>query len=116
MRGFLRAYVRAVLERRGDLSITAVLLLALVIGSGVAMHLLERRAQPEAFGTLAACLYWASMTVTTVGYGDLAPATGAGRLVAVLTAFIGAGFLVVTAGILAAGFVEEMEKHPARRR
>ena len=62
-------------------------------------------------------LWWAFVTVTTVGYGDVTPQTGAGKLLAVALMVGGIGFLLVLAGALVEHFVAvEVEEHEVLRR
>lgn len=80
------------------------LLLLLALVTGVAVWLLERRRNPDQFGGrgirgIGAGLWWSAVTMTTVGYGDKAPRTATGRLVALIWMFIG---VVLVAGFTAA--------------
>ena len=82
-----------------------MLLCASVLG-----YLLERHAQPEAFGTMPKALWWAITTLTTTGYGDVTPATGAGRVLGGLVMMSGIMVFALWAGILATGFSQEMRR------
>jgi ABC-type amino acid transport substrate-binding protein len=80
------------------------LLLLLLLATGLAVWLLERRRNPEQFGGrgirgIGAGLWWSAVTMTTVGYGDKAPRTAPGRLVALVWMFVG---VVLVAGFTAA--------------
>jgi voltage-gated potassium channel len=81
----------------------------LLFGS-VALHVLERNAQPALFGSLPSTLWWAVVTLTTVGYGDVVPVTPLGRMVAALVMICGLGVFGLWTGILATGFVAETRR------
>ncbi|MEM6551068.1 MAG: ion transporter [Planctomycetota bacterium] len=96
------------------LAVFLVLLILLVLCSSV-MYYAENSAQPDAFSSIPATMWWAAITLTTVGYGDISPVTGLGKLVATCVAFIGIGMFALPAGILAAGYSDEMERLRTRR-
>lgn len=80
-----------------------VMSLLLVIAASM-MYLVEQRAQPEHFGSVPQSLWWAVVTMTTVGYGDVVPVTMAGKVIAAAVAVISVGMVALPAGILASGF------------
>ncbi|NPV93100.1 MAG: potassium channel protein [Firmicutes bacterium] len=80
-------------------------LIALLLLGALVMHLLERDVNPN-FATYGNSLWWAVTTITTVGYGDEYPVTGAGRLLASLVMFGGIGSF----GFLAGTLLEELLK------
>jgi voltage-gated potassium channel len=86
-----------------------VLTVVLLLASGVMYHV-ERAAQPEAFGSIPAAMWWAIATLTTVGYGDVAPVTPLGRIVAGFVAMIGIFMFALPTAILGAGFLQEIQK------
>lgn len=74
------------------------------------IYITEHQAQPEAFGSVPAALYWAIVTLTTVGYGDVVPVTPAGRVLGVIVMMLGVGTLAIPTGILATGFTLELRR------
>jgi len=74
------------------------------------VYFLERDAQPVAFGSVPAALWWAVATLTTVGYGDVVPITPLGRLVAAFVMICGLGVFGLWTGILATGFAAETRR------
>lgn len=97
---------------------SAQAMLSVLLGFGIVLivaaslaYLAERHAQPYAFGSIPAALWWAIETLTTVGYGDEIPVTLAGRLLAGIVMVTGVMLFALWAGILASGYAEE-----ARRR
>jgi voltage-gated potassium channel len=97
------------LERRALFG-TLLLLLCLMCLCAEAMYLIEGRVQPQMFGNLPSCMYWAIITLTTVGYGDTYPVTAAGRLLAGVTAIMGLGLFALPVGIIASAFVSEIHR------
>ena len=68
----------------------------------------EHEAQPETFSSIPASMWWAIVTLTTVGYGDTVPMTAAGRVLAALTAVLGIAMLALPTAILTSGLMEKM--------
>jgi len=98
-----------VLEARPLLSVLVLFLMVLFLAS-VAVYALERDGQPVAFGTLPATLWWAVVTLTTTGYGDVVPVTPLGRLIAGLVMICGLGVFGLWTGILATAFAAETRR------
>ncbi|WP_165246938.1 ion transporter [Adlercreutzia sp. ZJ141] len=77
------------------------------VASSVLMYEAEHAVQPEQFDSVFTGLYWAMTTMTTTGYGDLAPITPLGRLIGVVVMALSIGVVAIPAGIFSAGFVAE---------
>ena len=88
----------------------ASLSLVLLILSAWGMYLIEGPTHPEHFSSVPDALWWAVITMTTVGYGDVIPVTTGGRLFAGLVSIIGFATAALPAGVLAAGFVGEVRR------
>lgn len=81
------------------------------------LYFIEGDTKPEAFGSITRALWWAVVTLTTVGYGDVYPETAWGRVAAALVALAGVGIVALPTGILASAFAEEFrERHEAGQR
>ncbi len=89
-----------------------VLTMLLIVVSTFA-YLIEGPAQPEDFGSIPDAMYWAIVTMTTVGYGDVVPITPWGKLLAAIIGLIGVGMVALPAGLLASGFSQQL--HERRR-
>jgi voltage-gated potassium channel len=90
-----------------------VLSLLLLIAASLA-YAAEHAVQPEAFGTIPDALWWAVITMTTVGFGDVVPITPAGRVIGGVIAIIGIGMVALPAGLLAAAFSEQIHLRDQR--
>jgi voltage-gated potassium channel len=96
-------------ERRALFGCLVIFAGATLIAAAV-MHVAERGAQPDKFGTIPDAMWWAIVTLGTVGYGDVVPITPLGRIIAALT--ICAGFIMIALpiGIVATGFSREIHR------
>ena len=65
--------------------------------------------EPESFRNYFDALYWATVSLTTMGYGDIYPVTTIGRLVTMFSSFIGIAIVALPAGIITAGYMSEVE-------
>jgi voltage-gated potassium channel len=78
------------------------------------LYFIEGDTKPETFGSITRSMWWAIVTLTTVGYGDAYPETVWGRVAAGLVALAGVGIVAMPTGILASAFAEEFrERHEA---
>lgn len=98
-------------EKRSFIAALYLLLIVLLL-FGSLMYFAEHSAQPDKFGSIPQSLYWAAITLTTVGYGDVSPVTWVGQMIAVMTAFMGVCTVALLTGIVANAFANQL----ARRR
>lgn len=91
------------------LTVLAVLIVLLILASAL-MYYAENSAQPESFSSIPTTAWWGIVTLTTVGYGDMAPITAVGRVIAGVMAILGIGLFALPAGILGSGFMQEVER------
>lgn len=89
--------------------ITLIILTVMFIFASALMYHAEHDAQPEAFESIPHAMWWAIVTLTTVGYGDILPVTVQGKVLGAIIAVIGIGMFALPAGVIAAGFIEEIK-------
>lgn len=65
--------------------------------------------EPNTFNNFFEAIYWATISLTTVGYGDVYPVTDAGRIVTMLSSFVGIAIAALPAGIITAGYMDELK-------
>ncbi|MBC8316942.1 MAG: ion transporter [Desulfobulbaceae bacterium] len=80
------------------------IMMILVVLSSAGMYVVERSTQPEVFSSIPRAMWWAVVTLTTVGYGDVVPVSLAGRLLGVVITILGVGMAALPGGILRSGF------------
>lgn len=101
---------KVVSKRKEELLITVTIVLVLLVLASSMMYYLEHEVQPEAFSSIPETMWWGVATLTTVGYGDVYPITGLGKVLGAFIAILGVGIFALPAGIIAAGFESEMSK------
>lgn len=112
----LQMLLRVVKSRREQLLSSVLILLILAVVSASLMFYAEHEAQPKAFSSIPAAMWWAVATLTTIGYGDVYPITVIGKFMASIIAVLGIGMFALPTGILGAGFVEELEQQKETRK
>jgi voltage-gated potassium channel len=85
-------------------------LIIVMLVAATGMYLFEREAQPEAFSSIPAAMWWAFATLTTVGYGDITPITPAGKVFGALISVVGIAMVALPTGILASAFSEQLRR------
>ena len=106
----MRSLLDALYSERRALFGCFVILCGATLIAAALMHLAESAAQPEKFGTIPDAMWWAIVTLGTVGYGDSVPITTAGRLIGGLTIFAGLLMVALPVGIVATAFANEVHR------
>ena len=83
---------------------------ALAIAYVVVSALIIINVEPDSFNTFFDALYWATVSLTTMGYGDIYPVTTMGRLVTKASSVFGIAIVALPAGIITAGYMDEINK------
>lgn len=100
---------RVLKKQREHLVVICVALGVVLTVTSSIVFLIEHEVQPEVFSSIPATMWWAVTTLTTVGYGDMYPISAAGKACAAFIAVCGIGLFALPAGVLASGFIEEMQ-------
>ena len=106
----MRSLLEALYSERRALVGCFVILCGATLIAAALMHVAEAAAQPDKFGTIPDAMWWAIVTLGTIGYGDAVPITVAGRLVAGLTIFVGLLMVALPVGIVATAFANEVHR------
>jgi voltage-gated potassium channel len=82
----------------------------LIYFSSVGIYFFENEAQPDAFSSIFAAMWWSVATLTTVGYGDIYPITAGGKIFSTFIVFIGLGLVAIPTGIVASSLTKALMK------
>ncbi|WP_158975010.1 ion transporter [Cellulophaga sp. L1A9] len=96
-------------ETKAELTITIFVTFVLMILSSTLMFYIEHDDQPEQFSNIGDAFWWSIATLTTVGYGDVYPVTGLGKLLSGVIALIGIGFVALPTGIISSAFISRIQ-------
>lgn len=109
-----RLIIRVLEQKLAYIGVSLIFVLSLLIIASSLMYVIEHDVQPDAFSSIPATMWWAIVTLTTVGYGDIYPVTTMGKVLSGFIALLGIGVFALPAGILASGFSDEIHKKYAR--
>lgn len=94
--------------RRVKSQLFAVLVLTMIYILASAMFIFQL--EPDIFNNFFDALYWATISITTIGYGDISPVTTIGRLVTMISALVGVAVIALPSGIITAAYMDEIKK------
>jgi voltage-gated potassium channel len=97
-------------SKKEELVLCLLITLTLIVVASSLMYFVEHDEQPNKFSSIPGTMWWSVTTLTTVGYGDVFPITGLGRILTAFISILGIGMFALPAGILASGFSEEFQK------
>jgi voltage-gated potassium channel len=92
-------------EKDALLTIIGIAVLYILISALVVLNI-----EPETFGDYFHAVYWATISLTTMGYGDIYPTSVQGQIVTMISSFIGIAVVAMPASVITAGFMEELSK------
>lgn len=93
-------------KQKKVLSAVATMAVAYVLISALVIYNVE----PESFDTFFDAIYWATISLTTVGYGDIYPITTIGRIVTMISSVFGIAIIALPSGVITAGYLSEINK------
>jgi voltage-gated potassium channel len=103
------------ITKANDLKLSLVLIAFLIIIASSLLYFAEHNAQPKVFSSIPATIWWAVVTITSVGYGDMVPVTILGKILTGVITLSGLAILALPAGIITSGFLEETRKLKSKK-
>jgi voltage-gated potassium channel len=104
----------AIASRRYELLLTLAIGLVILLLGSTTLYWIEGDIQPDKFGSIPRAMWWAVVTLTTIGYGDVYPITPLGKFAAAAIAIAGVGVIALPTGILAAAFSDGLQRQKAK--
>jgi voltage-gated potassium channel len=106
----MRSLLDVLYRERRALFGCLVITLGTALVAAALMHLAEGKVQPEKLGTIPDALWWAIVTLGTIGYGDVVPVTAVGKMIATGTIFLGLIMIALPVGIIATAFADQIHR------
>lgn len=106
----IRNIARVIIGKKEELFMSVFILLIVLIMSSSLMYFVENSAQPEAFSSIPASMWWGIITLTTIGYGDIYPITPLGKFLGGIIAIIGIGMIALPAAVIVSGYFKQQEE------
>ncbi|HZD89569.1 MAG TPA: cyclic nucleotide-gated ion channel [Pseudolabrys sp.] len=106
----MRSLLDVLYSERRALFGCLVITLGIALVAAALMHLAEGRVQPDKLGTIPAALWWAIVTLGTIGYGDVVPVTALGKFIATGTIICGLVVIALPVGIIATAFADQIHR------
>lgn len=97
--------------QRYEFAVFGLLSIIILFIASVGVYTFEHEAQPDAFPSIPASMWWAVATLTTVGYGDVYPITAGGRVFTGVVLFVGLGLVAVPTGLIATSLQRDSDKN-----
>jgi len=104
----MRILLVVISKEKGSFQAVIFILIIMIVTASSGIYLVENHAQPEEFESIPKAMWWAVVTLTTVGYGDVIPITNAGKILGAIITILGVGLAALPAGILATGLANEL--------
>lgn len=92
-------------RQKGPLSYVLILAVGYIVISALIIFNVE----PDSFNSFFDAIYWATVSLTTMGYGDIYPVTEIGRIVTMVSSLFGIAIVALPAGIITAGYMDEIK-------
>ena len=106
----LKLFIKALSSVKNELIFTLFLSILIILFSASAIYYLEYESQPEKFSSITEAIWWATISLATVGYGDVYPITVLGKIFATIISLVGIGIVAIPTGVISASFVEQINK------
>jgi voltage-gated potassium channel len=109
----LQTLARVARAKKEELVATLSLIALLLVMASSAVYFAEKDSPNTQFTSIPASMWWAIVTLATVGYGDVVPMTIAGKIIGGFVALLGIGLFALPTGILGSGFMEDVQRRRA---
>lgn len=112
-------FIRVLVKERSVLLSVLMLAVFYIVITALIMFNIEPHINPitgeQTFNSFFDAIYWATVTLTTVGYGDLTPVTDAGRLISMISSLFGVAIIALPSGVITASYMDELKEYKEKQ-
>lgn len=102
----LKIIARVFKKKSHQLISSVIIIMLITLISSVLVYNIEKEVQPEVFDNVFSGMWWAIITVTSIGYGDMYPITPMGKLISAIVGIVGIISVAILTGVISAGFID----------
>jgi voltage-gated potassium channel len=106
----MRIIANVIRKVKSQLLAVLILIVIYIFVSAMMIYQLE----PDLFNNFFDALYWATISITTIGYGDISPVTTSGRMITMVSALVGMAVIALPTGIITAAYMNEINKKKSK--
>lgn len=100
--------VKTIVEKKKEIIFSLLITVFIIFVSSIILYIVEGPSNPEHFGSIPRAFWWATITLTTIGYGDVYPVTVLGKIATVIISICGIGIVAIPTGIIAGSFTSNL--------
>ena len=100
--------VKTIFEKKKEIIFSLLITVFIIFVSSIILYIVEGPSNPEHFGSIPRAFWWATITLTTIGYGDVYPVTVLGKIATVIISICGIGIVAIPTGIIAGSFTSNL--------
>jgi len=106
----INGVVKAINQKKKEIIFSLVITVFIIFIASIILYVVEGPSNPDHFGSIPRAFWWATITLTTIGYGDVYPVTILGKVATVIISICGIGIVAIPTGIIAGSFSSNLNK------
>ena len=106
----INGVIKTIIQKKKEIVFSLVITVFIIFIASIVLYVVEGPSNPDHFGSIPRAFWWATITLTTIGYGDVYPITVLGKIATVVISICGIGIVAIPTGIIAGSFSNNLQK------
>ena len=106
----INGVIKTIIQKKKEIIFSLVITVFIIFIASIVLYVVEGPSNPDHFGSIPRAFWWATITLTTIGYGDVYPITVLGKIATVVISICGIGIVAIPTGIIAGSFSNNLQK------
>ena len=106
----INGVIKTIIQKKKEIIFSLVITVFIIFIASIVLYVVEGPSNPDHFGSIPRAFWWATITLTTIGYGDVYPITVLGKIATVIISICGIGIVAIPTGIIAGSFSNNLQK------